>query len=123
MIVRSGRLSILMAAGMPEHRSPGKVVRADASQNHGCDFVKRGDYNDCLHNAGGRGQLFEDCCASCREAVLNGFILLKQAFDQHSEWCGYNADAPGDGIVNEAERFLSWVAPWAEYQRMQVHPR
>ncbi len=98
------------------------LIVADASQNHGCDFVKRGDYNDCLHNAGGRGQLFEDCCASCREKVLAGILLVKMAFLAHPQWCGYNADAPGNGIVNEAQAWLDWASPWAEYQLTKVNP-
>ncbi len=83
--------------------------------NPQCEFIQRGDFNDCLHSAGGRGQLFEDCCAPCREEVLKGIVTLGAALRAHDEWCGYNADAPGNGIVNRAAETSAWMNEWAKW--------
>lgn len=34
----------------------------------------------------------------------NALRLCLEALEKHDEWCGHNADAPGNGIINRAEK-------------------
>jgi hypothetical protein len=36
------------------------------------------------------------------ERLRKALRIAQAALDAHPRWCGYNRDAPGDGIVNEA---------------------
>jgi hypothetical protein len=88
--------------------------------NPDCVWIQRGDFNDCVHNAGGRGQLFEDCCESCRLLILRGIFTLGEALSKHDQWCGHFKDAPGDGIVNRATDADRWMGDWARYQASRL---
>jgi len=93
---------------------------SSASINPDCEFIQLGDFNDCVHNAGGRGQLFEDCCESCRSLILRGIVTMGEALAKHDLWCGHNGDAPGDGIINRAFDADRWFADWARYHAQRL---
>lgn len=87
----------------------------DKEQNPLCDYIIRGDYYDCVHNAGGRGMPFEKCCFPCRTLIYTCILTMGSTINHHDSWCGYNVDSPGNSIVNRAKDAFNWIRPWAEY--------
>src|SRR4051794_14021267 len=93
-------LSRAALAGVGEAR-PAEPPPRDA-QNPDCDFVRRGDFNDCAHAGGGRGAK-DGWCASCVGRLWEQLDALLTA-------CTFVSSLPGDTGSPKPPSVEAWSA-------------